>query len=201
MIAVLKGKLFETGLAEVVIDVNGVGYGVMIPMSTYDKLPKVGEEATLFIHTHVREDAITLFGFATKEEKSLFNMLLSVSGIGPKLALSVLSSMSIPSFCMATASGDVKVLSKISGIGKKTAERLVVELKDKVSKLPGASPFARAVPDEKAQAAEDALLALEQLGFVRLKAQKAIHEIVSLMKPEECTSEGIIRKALQELNK
>ena len=135
MIARLTGIVAESGFSGCVLDVHGVGYEVAIPVSTFEKLPQPGGEARLFIHTQVREDAIQLFGFATVEEKNLFRQLLNVSGIGGKLALSVLSAMPVQNFCAAVQSSDVKSLSRIPGIGKRTAERLVVELKDKVTSV------------------------------------------------------------------
>ena len=139
MIARLTGIVAESGFSGCVLDVHGVGYEVAIPVSTFEKLPQPGGEARLFIHTQVREDAIQLFGFATVEEKNLFRQLLNVSGIGGKLALSVLSAMPVQNFCAAVQSSDVKSLSRIPGIGKRTAERLVVELKDKVTSTGAAS--------------------------------------------------------------
>lgn len=150
MIARLTGIVAESGFSGCVLDVHGVGYEVAIPVSTFEKLPQPGGEARLFIHTQVREDAIQLFGFATVEEKNLFRQLLNVSGIGGKLALSVLSAMPVQNFCAAVQSSDVKSLSRIPGIGKRTAERLVVELKDKVTSTGAASVFAS--PGENAPA-------------------------------------------------
>ena len=122
MIARLHGKLVESAYTMCVIDAGGVGYEAAIPLSTFEKLPHVGEEVTLFIHTQVREDAIALFGFATAEEKALFRQLINVSGIGGKLALNILSAMPTATFCQAVTSGDIKLLSRISGIGRRTAE-------------------------------------------------------------------------------
>lgn len=201
MIARLKGILLEINLTQLVVDVHGVGYLVFIPMSTYDRLPRAGSEVTLLINTQVREDSFSLYGFATPEEKQLFEILLGATGVGPKLALSILSSLPVTSFCSAIANRDLNVIKRISGIGPKTAERLIVELRDKVGKLaPALSSAERTVPDEVAAAAEDAVLALEQLGFKPEKIRKAIHKIIEEIPAKECSSENLIRKALQSLN-
>src|SRR5947209_12787159 len=133
MIAYLHGKLVDALPTQVTVEVNGVGYEALIPLSSYDKLPKPGLEVMLLTHLVIREDAHVLYGFVTAEERELFRLLINtVSGIGPKIALNVLSGMNATAFRGAVANGDVKALSQISGVGKKTAERIVVELKDKV---------------------------------------------------------------------
>jgi Holliday junction DNA helicase RuvA len=202
MIARLKGILQEINLTQVVVDVNGVGYLVFIPMSTYDRLPRAGAEIMLLTNTQVREDAISLYGFVTPEEKQLFEILLGATGVGPKLALSILSSLPVSSFCAAVANRDLNVIKRISGIGPKTAERLVIELRDKIGKLAPAisSAAGKTIPDAVSAAAEDALLALEQLGFKPEKIRKALHKIVEETPEKECSSENLIRKALQALN-
>jgi Holliday junction DNA helicase RuvA len=172
-------------------------------MSTYDRLPRSESEVILLINTQVREDAISLYGFATPEEKQLFEILLGATGVGPKLALSILSSLPVSSFCSAVVNRDLNVIKRISGIGPKTAERLIVELKEKIGKMAPALSVAaagKAVPDSVASAAEDALLALEQLGFKSEKIRKALHKIVEEIPEKECSSENLIRKALQALN-
>ena len=135
MIGMLTGRVIDKDFSTCLLDVGGVGYEVAIPLSTFDKLPLNEEMVTLFIHTQVREDAITLFGFADKAEKELFRQLISVSGVGGKLALNVLSAMPAGNFCAAVASGDAKTLSRINGVGKRTAERLIVELKGKLTDI------------------------------------------------------------------
>src|ERR1043165_1328350 len=133
MISFLHGKLIEALPTQVIIDVHGVGYEALIPLSSYDKLPRPGEEVKLLTHLAVREDAHTLYGFMTTAERELFRLLINtVSGIGPKIALNVLSGISVTAFRGAVAGSDVKSLSQISGVGKKTAERIVVELRDKI---------------------------------------------------------------------
>lgn len=175
MIAFLHGKLAESTPTSVVVDVNGVGYAVFIPLSSYDKLPVKGGDVKLLTYHHVipREGTQQLFGFATAEERDMFLLLISVTGIGPKLALNILSSASISTLRGAIVSGDSKTLSALRGIGKKTAERLVVELKDK---LGAATPFETkgraATPEE--QKLTDAVLALVSLGYKQMDAHKAI---------------------------
>src|SRR3954454_4208949 len=137
MIASLRGALLEKRPNQIIVDVQGVGYDVAIPVSTYSALPDNGKEVTLRIHTHVREDAIALFGFVSGEEKMLFEKLIGVSGIGPKLAITVLSGLAATDLTNAIRSGDVQRLTRIPGIGKKTAERMVLELRDKVELAAG----------------------------------------------------------------
>jgi Holliday junction DNA helicase RuvA len=202
MIAKLTGKLTDLNFTQCVIDVHGVGYLVFIPMSTFDRLPRENEETSLFICTQVREDAISLYGFATTDEKQLFEVLIGTTGVGPKLALSILSSMPVERFSSAIINSDLDIIKRISGIGKKTAERLIVELKDKLSKtLQTFTPDSGdVVSDEKAAAMEDAVAALEQLGFKRDTIHKTLNKIVNNIPSEEATSENFIRKALQALN-
>lgn len=200
MIAQLKGVLLESSFTEAVVDVGGVGYRVLIPISTFDKLPRVGEPVTLLTRMDVREDAILLFGFATRQERSMFELLITVNGIGAKTALNILSSMNIPSFCSAVASGDLKMLKKISGVGPKSAERILVELRDKVQNiLPEVAFAGGSAPADKS--VEDAILALGQLGFQGPKFQKLISEVAQQIPEDQRSSENIIRKALQTLNK
>ena len=202
MIAQLTGKVVSINLTEVVLDVNGVGYFVSIPMSTYDVLPKEGGTATLLTYLQVREDALQLFGFATKNEIEIFKLLITVNGIGAKTALAILSSMNISAFCNAIVNADMKALKHISGIGARSAERMVVELRDKIVKLFPELTFG-ALPQGAPQSREmeDALLALEQLGFQRAKIQKTVSDLVAALPEQERSSENIIRKALRELNR
>ena len=202
MIAQLTGKVVSINLTEVVLDVNGVGYFVSIPMSTYDVLPKEGGTATLLTYLQVREDALQLFGFATKNEIEIFKLLITVNGIGAKTALAILSSMNISAFCNAIMNADMKALKHISGIGARSAERMVVELRDKIVKLFPELTFG-SLPQDAPQSREmeDALLALEQLGFQRAKIQKTVSDLVAALPEQERSSENIIRKALRELNR
>src|SRR5580658_5747484 len=144
MIALLRGTLLEKHPNQVIVEASGVGYDVLIPISTYSALPEAGSEVRLRIYTHVREDALALFGFLTSEEKTIFEKLISVSGIGPSLAVKVLSGMSTADLIPAIRNGSVEQLVRIPGVGRKTAERIVLELKDKLEGL-GASPAAKPV--------------------------------------------------------
>ncbi len=195
MIGMLCGKLVEKDFSSCILDVSGVGYEISIALSTFDKLPLENESVKLFIHTSVREDAITLFGFADKEEKKLFQQLIAISGIGGKLALNVLSAMPVASFCAAVASGDVKALSRINGVGKRTAERMIVELRDKLS---GIDPALAPVTDNSA--AGDAAAALEQLGFRKDAVNKVINALISESADNAADTEKLIRAALLRLN-
>ncbi len=175
MIGRLSGIVLEKRPDRALVDASGVGYELHVPLGTYASLPAIGESASLHVHTHVREDAILLFGFATTEEKSLFEKLITVAGIGPRLALSVLSGLPVPELVRAIASQDVKRLSSIPGVGKKLAERLGVELKDKVAGIVSAT----AVPAIESAAAgdglfEDAVGALVNLGYRRPQAEAAV---------------------------
>jgi Holliday junction DNA helicase RuvA len=205
MISALHGILEKAAMSGLVVNVNGVGYEVIVPLSTFDKLPREGEKVSLFIHTHLREDSLQLFGFASEVEKKIFRLLINeVSGIGPKLAMNVLSSVSPVSLCSAVADGDVKILGKIHGVGKKTAERIVLELRNKMKDEAFAAFFAGAKDggtDVKvSKIYEDAVLALVQLGFKYESAAKTVHDTVREMKDKEKTSENIIRAALMKLN-
>lgn len=178
MIALLRGTIFEKHPNQVIVETNGVGYDVTIPVSTYSTLAAVGGQTVLRTYTHVREDALQLFGFATAEEKGLFEKLLSVSGVGPKLAITALSGLSAGDLIAAIRGGQVERLVKVPGIGKKTAERLVLELKDKLDSVLFEKVAAAAgVPPPVA--AVGALSALEQdivSALVNLGAQKAAAE-------------------------
>ena len=198
MIAFLAGQLVEALPTHVVVDVHGVGYEVFIPLSSFDKLPAPGQPVRLLTHLVVREDAHVLYGFATTGERDLFRLLINiVSGVGPKLALNILSGMTPVMFRGAVAGGDVKALSRISGVGRKMAERLVVELKDKVG-APGtweASSQARALSPAD-QRVNDAVLALIALDFKPPEAQEAVRAVQALL-GEAATVEELVRAALK----
>src|SRR5437868_9726173 len=172
MITFLNGTLIEVLPTQVTVDVNGVGYEALIPLSSYDKLPSPGQEVKLLTHLAIREDAHVLYGFMTTAERELFRLLINtVSGIGPKIALNILSGMNVTAFRGAVAEGDVKSLSQISGVGKKTAERIVVELKDKIGPAGAweASSAQRGATDADRKT-NDAVLALIALGFKQIEA-------------------------------
>jgi Holliday junction DNA helicase RuvA len=179
VITFLNGKLTTALPTQAIVDVGGVGYELLIPLSSYDKLPAPGEAVRILTHLHVREDAHILYGFMSAAERDLFRLLVNhVSGIGPKLALAVLSGMSVNNFKAAVVNSDVASLSKISGLGKKTAERIVLELKDKVGVAAAweAASSAHAPTPEQEQANE-AVLALIALGYKQVEAHKAVREL------------------------
>ena len=197
MITFLKGKLTDALPTQVVIDVNGIGYEVLIPLSSFEKLPELGQAVTLKTQLVVREDSQTLYGFATNDERELFRMIQGVSGIGPRLALNVLSGMDVVSFKGAIGTGDVKRLSSINGIGKKTAERMVLELKDKLGLVSGgaAAPLGQALAAHDKPIA-DAAAALEALGTKPLEALKAAQAARAMLGPQ-ASLEELVRAALK----
>jgi Holliday junction DNA helicase RuvA len=174
MIAHLRGRLLAKTPNQATVECAGVGYDVTISVTTFSALPGEGAEAALHIHTHVREDQIALFGFSETQEKRLFEKLLTISGIGPKLAITVLSGIAADRLVTAIRSGDYATLTRIPGIGKKTAERVVLELKDKLDDLAAAIPITAAGGIHHGPAGDDALSALVNLGYPRPVAQKAI---------------------------
>ncbi len=174
MIAHLRGQILSKSPNAVVIDCGGVGYELAISVTTYTEIGDVGGEARLHVHTHVREDALLLFGFAELTEKRLFEKLLTISGIGPKLAITVLSGISAERLVGAIRGGDHATLTRIPGIGKKTAERVVLELKDKLDDLAGFTAAGVAARPSLGATAEDVLSALVNLGYPRPIAQKAV---------------------------
>ncbi len=199
MIGFLKGKLVEALPTQVVLDVQGVGYEALIPLSSYDKLPAPGEEVKLLTHLAVREDAHTLYGFMTAAERELFRLLIdTVSGIGPKIALNILSGISVTAFRGAVANSDVKALSQISGVGRKTAERIVVELKDKVGAAGAweAASARRALTPED-QKLNDAVLALLALGFKPVEAHDSLRKVQGALGPA-ATVEDLVRACLRK---
>lgn len=197
MIGHLRGTLLEKTPNRIVLDAGGVGYEVLIPISTYTALPNEGAGAALRIFTHVREDTLTLFGFATPEEKNVFERLISVSGIGPKLGLQVLSGLPTTELVSAIRSGDVARLVRIPGVGKKTAERIVLELKEKMAVIEsGPHGFAQAGTDSGLSGMEnDILSALQNLGCSRPKAEEAIRKVKERGAPD--AFEPFFRQALE----
>lgn len=196
MIAHLKGSIFEKHPNQVVLEAAGVGYDVQIPISTYRSLGDVGAAASLRIYTHVREDALVLFGFATAEEKALFERLITVSGIGPKLAITVLSGLAVSELVAAIRTSDVARLVRIPGVGKKTADRIVLELKDKVAGVDaaaGATPAAAPGPALDGLD-RDVLSALQNLGCSRPAAEEALRK--AREKGTESAFEPLFRAAL-----
>ena len=201
MIASLTGRLASKHPGGVVIDVQGVGYDVLIPLSTYYQLPDSNQTVTLVIHTHVREDAIQLFGFSTSREKDAFLMLLGVSGIGPKLALSVISSLSVDDLAAAIRNDDQKTLASVPGIGKKSAARLALELTDKVDKLGAAAgPRAAKADEPSGKLMDDALSALVNLGYKSADVKDVIKQVLT-GRNGDTPLQDLIRAALKELAK
>lgn len=200
MITFLAGKLATALPTQATIDVNGVGYELLIPLSSYDRLPAVGQAVQILTHLHVREDAHILYGFMSAAERDLFRLLVNnVTGIGPKLALAVLSGMSVGNFKAAVVNGDVALLSKISGLGKKTAERIVLELKDKLGVAAAweVASAAHAPTPEEGQANE-AVLALIALGYKQVDAHKAVRELQE-KQPEVQSAEELVKLALKKI--
>jgi len=199
MITFLDGKLITALPTQAIVDVGGVGYEVFIPLSSYDKLPAAGQGIRILTHLHVREDAQILYGFMTAAERDLFRLLVNnVSGIGPKLALAVLSGMSVNNFKAAVVNSDVASLSKISGLGKKTAERIVLELKDKLG-VAAAWEAASAVhaPTPEQEQANEAVLALIALGYKQIDAHKTVRELQE--KGEAKPAEELVKLALKRM--
>ncbi len=197
MIGRLQGVLLEKQAPELLLDVKGVGYELFAPISTFAQLGKVGEEATLYTHLAIREDAHQLYGFASKSERTLFRTLIKVSGVGPKLALGILSGMDAKAFALCVQTEDIKSLTKLPGVGKKTAERLIIEMRDRLSEWQAPAPLWAAVEQsEKAQEnarlaeAESALVAL---GYKPQDAAKMLSKVAS----QASSAEELIRLALK----
>src|SRR4051794_17869821 len=200
MITFLAGKLAAALPTQATVDVGGVGYEVLIPLSSYDRLPAPGQPIHILTHLTVREDAHILFGFMTAAERDLFRLLVNnVSGIGPKLALAVLSGMSVMNFKAAVVNGDVASLSKISGLGKKTAERIVLELKDKLGVAAAwEAASATHAPSAEQSQANEAVLALIALGYKQVDAHKTVRDLQE-KQPEIGTAEDLVKQALKRM--
>ncbi len=194
MIALLQGEIAYKSIDHLILDVNGVGYRLLIPLTTYYSLPEKGA-ARLHVHTHVRDDAILLFGFLSAAEKEMFTLLITVSGVGPKLAVNILSHIPANELTAAIASGDIKGLSALPGIGKKTAERLILELKDKVPHA-AVDGSGSGVPATAARndALDDLISALVNLGYKENLAKKAVE---SLELSPDVTFENALKSALK----
>jgi holliday junction DNA helicase RuvA len=199
MIAALTGRLACRSPSQITLDVQGVGYEVFIPLSTFYSLPDIDESTSLRVHTHLREDAIQLFGFLTTTEKDAFILLTGISGIGPKLALSVLSTLSVTDLVSAIQAGDMEKLATVPGIGKKSAGRIVLELKDKVERL-HAMPTAMApvTGDHSSRLQDDALSALVNLGYRAQEAKDIIKRITG-SQSTPIPLKDLIRETLKEL--
>jgi len=200
MIAYLSGILLTKHPNQLIIDVNGVGYEVTIPLSTFYETGEIGSPVQLQVYTHVREDIISLFGFKSVREKSLFEHLISVSGIGPKLGIIILSGMSSEELIPAIREGNLAKLTSIPGVGKKTAERLVVELRDKLSRFEALSTAISAGGAPLSQAQDDVLSALVNLGYPKNMAEKALENILSTNSAEQ-GFENLLKSVLQSLSR
>lgn len=197
MIAHLRGRVLRKEPQEVVVDVAGVGYRVTIPVSTFYRLGEEGSEVSLLTHTHVREDALALFGFLTAGEQDLFEKLIAVAGVGPKLAINVLSGIEAPDLVAALKASDVARLTRIPGVGKKTAERLVLELKDKMPSLPPSLETpAAAAPTPSPR--EDLASALVHLGYSRPEAERGVER--ALKEDGGGRFEDLLRRTLRILS-
>jgi Holliday junction DNA helicase RuvA len=195
MIALVRGTLLEKHPNQAIVEAGGVGYDLTIPVSTYTGLPNVGAEVRLRVHTHVREDALALFGFLTQDEKTMFEKLIGVTGIGPKLAVTILSGLAAPDLINALRNGAIEQLVRIPGVGKKTAERMVLELRDKMVAVAAtsATPAAAALNSIE----EDVLSALLNLGSARPNAEAAVRKAKAAGAPQ--VFEPLFRKSLEFL--
>ena len=194
MITFLKGKLVEKQPTHIAIDVEGVGYEINIPLSTFDRLPDIDEPVKLLTHLYVREDTHRLYGFMTGQERELFRMLLSISGIGPRMGLAILSGGPIERFRAAVAGGDAGLLTAIPGIGRKTAERIILELKEK---LGGLDELVVGTPEAKEpREYSDAVLALVSLGYKQKASREAVKKALASGE-KELNVEELIRQALK----
>ena len=191
MIAHLRGTLTQKDPARVVVDVQGVGYEVYVPLTTFTALPDPGSEVSIDVHTHVREDVIALYGFSTRRERKIFEKLMTISGIGPKLAVTILSGGSVEDLVGAIKRGDLARLTAIPGVGKKTAERILLELKDKLQE------FTEALPKDGVQS--DVLSALENLGYNRALSESALARAAN--GDRDLTFDVLFKRALQILTK
>lgn len=198
MIGRLRGILLDKQPPQLLIDVNGVGYDVQAPMTTFYELPETGKEVTLHTHLAVREDAHVLYGFLREHDRTVFRTLIKVSGVGPKLALTILSGMSADEFAGCVQRGDSAALTKLPGVGKKTAERLVVEMKDQFKDWEGAAllgDLAAQVSGPKSDAVKDAISALVSLGYKPQEASKMVSHVAC----DGLSSEEVIRQALKSV--
>ena len=195
MIAYLRGVLAEKEVTRVVVECHGVGYEAAIPLSTFDRLPAEGAEVKLYTHHEVREDAQLLFGFATKPERDMFRLVTTVSGVGPKLALAVLSGLTVGDLQLAVSQGDAKRLAAVKGIGKKTAARIVVELKDKINPIEALANATAETSREQGAVRRDAMLALAALGFSEDIARAKVQQVLD-GEPGLADVETILKRAL-----
>lgn len=200
MIALINGKIAYKGISSIVVDANGVGYRIFIPLTTFYELPEAGNPVTLHVHTHVKQDAINLFGFYTIQERDLFQLMISVSGIGPKIAMNILSGIAANDLLQAISRGDLGKLISIPGVGRKMAERLILELKEKVIKKMTMEQIPAADDQHKAgeMIKEDVLSALVNLGYKNNAAKDAVDKVMQVSK-EDLTLDQLLKKTLKIL--
>jgi Holliday junction DNA helicase RuvA len=200
MIALINGLLINKAISHVIVEANGIGYRIFVPLTTFYELPSMDQSVTLHIHTHVRQDAISLFGFGTEEEKNVFELMLSVSGIGPKLAINILSGISAEELIRAVSHGNLNRLVSIPGVGKKMAERMILELKDKMVKLSTYEAIYKADGDIEVfdSIIDDALSALVNLGYKNQKARDVLDKIIK-ESSASLTLDVLLKKALKIL--
>jgi Holliday junction DNA helicase RuvA len=197
MISTIQGILLVKTPTSIVIETSGIGFQLSIPLSTFETLVGVGQKVKLFTHLHVREDALQLYGFASEKERSLFLLLLSVTGIGPKVAQGILSGISVEEFASAVGGQDAQALVRIPGVGKKTADRLVLELREKIEEF--RIDEKRTVPAGESPLMEEAVQALVSLGYKRAQAHETIQSIVRSQ--PQLPIEDVLRKALQTVSR
>src|ERR1700680_2946417 len=196
MIGYLRGQLVDKRTNQVLVDVNGVEYQVALPLSTFYSLGELRDDVTLLIHTHLREDSIALYGFLTSREKQFFELLISASGVGPGLALKILSGMSVDELVPAIRAGDLVRLTRIPGVGRKTAERIVVELRDKLAAME--TPETARQPAATSGTSADVVSALLNLGYEQHAAEQAVERAGKNGLPE--SFEALLRATLQQLS-
>ena len=201
MIASVTGTLVSRSPTEVVLDVHGVGYSVNIPLSTYERLGEAQTTVTLLTYLHVREDTLQLYGFATEEERLLFKLLISVSGIGPRMAQGILSGISVNDLREHIAAGNIGALTTIPGVGRRTGERLVVELRDKIGKIDLGSLSSTAAASDQSRIRAETLLALTSLGYSRPVAEKALRSALEEGDGKDLSIEQLIKRALRHAAK
>ena len=200
MIAYLKGILTKKSPTEIIVDVSGIGYSVSISLSTYERLTEINSEVFILTHHHIREDAQVLYGFSGESEREMFRMLISVSGIGPKMAQTILSGIHPNELIRTISTGALSSLTAVPGVGKKTAERLILELRDKVSKIEGSDKIID-LPNSSSSVRAEALTALVSLGFSREKAEQSLRGVLNNAVTKNLSVEELIKQALQYTGK
>jgi holliday junction DNA helicase RuvA len=200
MISQLKGKILRKSPTEIVVDVNGVGYLVNIPLSTSEKIDSVGSDVTLLTHLHIREDAMILFGFFTEAEREIFHLLISISGIGPKIALAILSGITPENLREAVQQGAIEAFTSIAGVGRKTGERIILELRNKFGKI-DISAFTETPTSQQLKLRSEAIVALMSLGYNRASAEQVIRAVINESIDKDLSVEEIIKKALHHSSK